>query len=208
MPLDENSLREVFQRFSFVEPDGQQYMPMNFVLSALYSLGLNPSYSDVAKTCGFLNNDNSSKFRWEAFECISHLLDGTRVNAQLLEQCFFKFDPSKTGKITVQELRFILQNKGESLSDTEINDFLEDCKDESCVDYQELIRKLCNIKAQSTAPRDTAPDLDAPDSSTASPVVEDSKSVQSEKPADLNSTRESSIPQVPKKVKRRKCFCC
>lgn len=110
---------------------------------ALGAAGVCPSIEDLQealKDVGPAGGD---------FDCFLRLLEqfkSTKPTPQALEPLFKVVDPSKTGKVEVSSLRFLLINFNEKLSDEEAGEFLEQLElKEGQADIKDVCNKLAKL---------------------------------------------------------------
>eukprot|EP00758_Cryptobia_borreli_P008047 Tbor_TRINITY_DN5353_c0_g4::TRINITY_DN5353_c0_g4_i1::g.4485::m.4485/K02183/CALM; calmodulin len=141
--LGREYLRRVFLSY---DREGDEEMSVKDLPTALRVCGMAPTEEEMANLVSSADPEKKGNISFSTFlDVISQCFYNYR-NADDLRNAFNTFDPNCTGVITATDLRIILANYGDKMTDTEINTFFEEFKMEMDTDgnmvYEDLIPKL------------------------------------------------------------------
>ncbi|CDJ42870.1 calmodulin, putative [Eimeria tenella] len=138
--------------FGIFDTDGDGYVTLEEFAKLFRSVGQSPSEATLRKIAEKFDPEGSGKLGLHTFLsiCESEFFEESMKEEKLLE-CFRVFDQDAIGKIKTTELRFILQQIGEPLSDDEADKFIEwalkvpeAVSDGGMINYDVLARELLN----------------------------------------------------------------
>ncbi|CAM4943515.1 unnamed protein product [Rotaria socialis] len=119
MPTAKEELPDFREAFSLFDDRGDDKIPKHLFGEVVRALGLNPNEAQIKGT----KDNNMTE---------EELIEGLKV-----------FDKEQNGSISSAELRHLLTNLGERLSDEEVEQLLAGFEDKNgLVNYEEWIRKL------------------------------------------------------------------
>ncbi|PQE21353.1 myosin regulatory light chain cdc4 protein [Rutstroemia sp. NJR-2017a BBW] len=130
--------REAFQLF---DKRGTQRVQLDQLGDLLRACGQNPTLNEIRE----LEKNVGSDFDFETFSKILNRPGGFRDPGEPEEYCrgFQVFDKNLTGYIGVGQLRYILTNLGEKMSDEEVDELLKAVDTSSGeINYTDLVRTI------------------------------------------------------------------
>ncbi|KAB8292510.1 hypothetical protein EYC80_008220 [Monilinia laxa] len=130
--------REAFQLF---DKRGTQRVQLDQLGDLLRACGQNPTLSEIRE----LEKNVGGEFDFETFSKILNRPGGFRDPGEPEEYCrgFQVFDKNLTGYIGVGQLRYILTNLGEKMSDEEVDELLKAVDTSSGeINYTDLVRTI------------------------------------------------------------------
>ncbi|KAK3082268.1 hypothetical protein LTS18_007824 [Coniosporium uncinatum] len=131
------------EAFALFDKRGNGRVALSSLGDLLRACGQNPTLAEIAdleKSCG-----GSGDFDFETFSRILNRPGGFREPGEVEEYCrgFQVFDKELSGFIGVGQLRYILTNLGEKMSDDEVDELLKAVDTSSGeINYTDLVRTI------------------------------------------------------------------
>ncbi|KAJ9635844.1 myosin II light chain [Coniosporium apollinis] len=132
------NFKEAFQLF---DKRGNGLVALDQLGDLLRACGQNPTLAEIAELEKSVGND----FDYETFSRVLNRKDGFRDHGLPEEYCrgFQVFDKDMTGFIGVGQLRYILTNLGEKMSDEEVDELLKMVDTSSGeINYLDFVQKI------------------------------------------------------------------
>ncbi|KAL8272474.1 hypothetical protein Esti_003597 [Eimeria stiedai] len=138
--------------FGIFDSDGDGYVTCEEFIKLFRSVGQSPSEATLKEIIENYDSEKTGKIGFHTFLqiCESPYFADT-IKEERLVECFRVFDEDALGKINVAELRFILQQLGEPLTDDEADRFVDwalkvpdAISDRGMLDYDVIARELMN----------------------------------------------------------------
>merc|ERR1711939_307153 len=133
---------EIRDAFALYDMRGTGAIPRESLGDLLRALGQNPTQAEVAD----LASQQPSDIDLHTFTQILNRPDGYKAAGHEEEfvRAFAVFDKDATGHIGVGELRYILTNLGEKLSDEEVDELLAMARvnPQGTIDYRLFVKEL------------------------------------------------------------------
>ncbi|KFY19006.1 hypothetical protein V491_04629 [Pseudogymnoascus sp. VKM F-3775] len=129
------------EAFALFDKRGNQRVALESLGDLLRACGQNPTLSEIRD----LEKNVGSDFDFETFSKILNRPGGFRDPGEPEEYCrgFQVFDKDMTGFIGVGQLRYILTNLGEKMSDEEVDELLKAVDTSSGeINYTDLVRTV------------------------------------------------------------------
>ncbi|CAG8960995.1 hypothetical protein HYFRA_00002534 [Hymenoscyphus fraxineus] len=129
------------EAFALFDKRGNQRVALDSLGDLLRACGQNPTLSEIRD----LEKNVGSDFDFETFSKILNRPGGFREPGEPEEYCrgFQVFDKDMTGFIGVGQLRYILTNLGEKMSDEEVDELLKAVDTSSGeINYTDLVRTI------------------------------------------------------------------
>ncbi|KAL2110044.1 hypothetical protein VUR80DRAFT_1651 [Thermomyces stellatus] len=129
------------EAFSLFDKRGTGRVPLESLGDLLRACGQNPTLSEIRD----LEKNVGGEFDFETFQRVLNRPGGFREPGEPEEYCrgFQVFDKDMTGHIGVGELKYILTNLGEKMSEEEVDELLKAVDTSSGqVNYIELVRTI------------------------------------------------------------------
>lgn len=136
-------IKRVFLGF---DKEGEEEINLQDLPNAIRLCGLAPTETEIQELMITADPDGSGKVGYEQFlSAVSACFYSFR-SADDLREAFRTFDPDSRGAITANDMRYILSNYGDTMTDAEINFFFEECKQELDTEgnlpYDDVIQRL------------------------------------------------------------------
>ncbi|ESO13161.1 hypothetical protein HELRODRAFT_159790 [Helobdella robusta] len=131
------------ETFSLFDNKGDGKIAVNQLGEVLRAMGQNPTEAEVKK-CSF-NKEPESRISFETFLPILVTISKNKEAPKVEDfiEGFRVFDKDQNGTIHSAELRHLLTNLGERLTDDEVNELLQGHEDaQGNVNYEEFIKKV------------------------------------------------------------------
>ncbi|KAB8224986.1 hypothetical protein BDV33DRAFT_164351 [Aspergillus novoparasiticus] len=129
------------EAFSLFDKRGSGKVSLESLGDLLRACGQNPTLAEIAE----LENSLGGDFDFESFVKVLNRPNGFRDPGEAEEYCrgFQVFDKDMTGFIGVGQLRYILTNLGEKMSDEEVDELLKAVDTSSGeINYTDLVRTI------------------------------------------------------------------
>ena len=143
MPTARDDAPDFREAFSLFDDRGDDKIPKNLFGEVVRALGLNPTEAQIKSTIQNLKHERISFEEFlPLYESLAKKKDNNMSEDELIEGLKV-FDKEQNGNISSAELRHLLTNLGERLSDDEVEQLLSGLEDKSGqIHYEEWIRKL------------------------------------------------------------------
>jgi len=136
---------EVKECFTLFDKDGDGKISCQELGTLIRSLGQNPTEAEVEEIAR--NTIKNSSFSVSDLQSVmSRFTSNPAEKAEEVREAFSVFDRDGTGSISVVELRHIMTNLGEKLTDQEVNDLIKeiDVDNDGQIMYADVVRLMCN----------------------------------------------------------------
>lgn len=139
---------KLYTRASFDDPNAE-FISTASLGDALRMCGHAPFECEVQEFIKQADPENTGRLNFDTFlDCI--FASFTRLHSvEELKEAFRAFDPELRGIVSVTDLRHILTNFGEKLTDAEMNEFVQEAQTETDSDglimYDGLISKFLPV---------------------------------------------------------------
>jgi myosin light chain 6 len=160
MPTARDDQPDVREAFSLFDDRGDDKIPKNLFGEVVRALGLNPTEGQIKSTIQNLKTDRISFEEFiPLYDSLAKKKDNNMSESELIEGKIFSkenlnnkisffsglkvFDKEQNGSVSSAELRHLLTNLGERLSDEEVEQLLSGFEDKNgLINYEDWIRKL------------------------------------------------------------------
>lgn len=135
------AFKEAFEIFD-LKGDGQISTEHTGLI--VRAVGQNPTEAEVEVYKGRLDPSKKGSFDWDTFiNFLDEIWNDADISAQITE-AFHVFDEDGSGAISAVELKHVMTNLGEKLTDKEIDDiFCEgDVDGDGQIDYDEFMKMM------------------------------------------------------------------
>lgn len=142
--VSEEELDDIKERFEIFDKKGDHKVDCCQIIDVLRACGLNPLQHDVDKIC----KDSSlegKRVDLETFCAVYEQIANAPGQATFedMMEAFKTFDRDQTGVISAAELRQLLVNLGDTLTEDQADTIVIPHEDQKgCVGYQQLIKTL------------------------------------------------------------------
>ncbi|XP_025115371.1 calmodulin-A-like isoform X1 [Pomacea canaliculata] len=141
-----SQIRELREAFRLFDKDGDGSISTEELGTVMRNLGQFPSVEELNTMLKEIDIDGDGTFSFEEFVQVMANMGGLNENSaedeeEELRQAFRVFDKSGCGYITPSDLRAVLQNIGENLTEEEIDEMIAevDIDGDGRIDFEEFI---------------------------------------------------------------------
>ncbi|KAJ3006795.1 UNVERIFIED_CONTAM: hypothetical protein HDU68_003885, partial [Siphonaria sp. JEL0065] len=142
--LTADQIAEFREAFSLFDKDGDGTITTKELGTVMRSLGQNPTDGELQDMINEVDGDGNGNIDFEEFiTMMARKLKDSDAEAEIRE-AFRVFDKDGVGFITVGQLRQVMQNLGENLTEQEINEmFCEaDIDGDGKIDFEEFVSMM------------------------------------------------------------------
>lgn len=142
--LRQDQINEIKECFTLYDRDGDGKISCQELGTVIRSLGQNPTEAEVDEIIRNVIRNQSFALA-ELYQVMSRFLTDTRNKQEEIREAFRVFDRDGTGMISAAELRHVMTNIGEKLSDQEVDEMIReiDVDRDGQVKYEEMVRLMC-----------------------------------------------------------------
>jgi len=142
--LTEEQIAEFREAFSLFDKDGDGTISTRELGTVMRSLGQNPTEAELQDMINEVDADGSGTIDFPEFLVMMARKMRDTDSEEELREAFRVFDKDGNGFISASELRRIMTNLGEKLSDAEVDEMIReaDSTGDGQIDYDEFVLKL------------------------------------------------------------------
>ena len=120
--LSEQEICELREAFNIFDDNSDGNINKNKLHLLLLSLKQKPTENDYKNVLGSLGLDKKKKINFDQFLLIfAKLTQNTKINEErYLKKLFDNMDRNNNGRISIHEIRYIVRNSNENISEEEI----------------------------------------------------------------------------------------
>lgn len=146
--LKDEQIQEFREAFSLFDKDGDGTITTLELGTVMKSLGQNPCESDLQDMINEVDVDGNGTIDFTEFLDMMTKHMKETDNEQELREAFKVFDTDGSGKISSGELKKVMHNLGEKLTDEEIAEMIReaDADGDGEVDYNEFVKMMSTGK--------------------------------------------------------------
>merc|ERR1712072_802649 len=140
--LTEEQIAEFKEAFSLFDKDGDGTITTKELGTVMRSLGQNPTEAELQDMINEVDADGNGVIDFPEFlSLVSRKMKDTDTEEELVE-AFRVFDRDGSGSISAAELRHVMTNLGEKITDEEMDEMLREAVVDANgrLDYEELVR--------------------------------------------------------------------
>lgn len=142
--LSEETIREFKEAFALFDKDGDGTITSSELGAVMRSLGQQPTEAALKQMISEVDADGSGTIDFAEFlTLMSRKMKSADSQAEILE-AFKVFDKDGSGKISADELRQVMNNLGEKLSDEEVSEMIReaDTNGDGEIDVKEFVKMM------------------------------------------------------------------
>jgi len=143
--LSEEEIAEFKEAFSLFDKDGDNTITTAELGTVMRSLGQEPTESELNDMINEVDANGNGTIDFEEFlEMMARKMKETDT-AEEIRQAFRVFDKDGNGFISSAELRHVMTNLGERLTDEEVEEMIReaDCDGDGQINYEEFVQMMC-----------------------------------------------------------------
>ena len=142
--------KEIFSTFSTPDKYGRESIPAKEIETVLLCVGVTPTKDDLSEIVGDLGIDDNKdgKITIDEFLTIMEKRMKQGSKEEKLQETFRIFDKNENGYISRTELRNIMINLGERMTDKEIEDMIKVADDENNNDGKITYEQFLKVTEQ------------------------------------------------------------
>ncbi|KAJ7329337.1 hypothetical protein JRQ81_015511 [Phrynocephalus forsythii] len=142
--LTEEQLAEYKEAFSLFDKDGDGRITTAELGTVLRSLGHNPTEGELHSLISAVDTNHSGTVDFPEFLSVVAKMAKACDSEEEIREAFRVFDKDGNGYISVAELRHVMTNLGEKLSDEEVDEMIKeaDMDGDGRVNYEEFVRVM------------------------------------------------------------------
>lgn len=143
-PLTEDQIAEFREAFSLFDRDGDGSITTKELATVIRSLGQNPTEAEIQDMINEVDTDGNGTIDFGEFlDLMAHKIKDLDSDEELRE-AFKVFDKDQNGYISAAELRHVMINLGEKLTEEEVELMIKeaDTDGDGQVNYEEFVRMM------------------------------------------------------------------
>lgn len=142
--LTEEQIAEFKEAFLIFDKDGDGSISMRELGTVMRSLGQTPTEQDLKKFIDDIDEDGSGTIDFKEFLNLMAKSIQNKDSESVFIDAFKVFDMNGNGTISATELKYVLANTGEKLTEEEIEEIIRetDTDGDGFIDFKEFIRIL------------------------------------------------------------------
>jgi len=143
--LTKEEIAEFREAFSLFDKDGDNTITTKELGTVMRSLGQEPTEQELSDMIGEVDVNGNGTIDFEEFlEMMARKMRETDT-AEEIRQAFRVFDKDGNGYISSAELRHVMVNLGERLTDEEVEEMIReaDCDGDGQINYEEFVTMMC-----------------------------------------------------------------
>ncbi|KAH9754005.1 hypothetical protein WN944_007196 [Citrus x changshan-huyou] len=142
--LPEDQIAEFQEAFSLLDKDGDGCITFEELASAIKSLDQNPTEEEIRNMINEVDLDGNGTIEFLEFLKLMATKMKENEAQEELKEAFKVFDKDQDGYISPNELRHVMMNLGEKLTDEELEQMIleADSDGDGQVNYEEFARMM------------------------------------------------------------------
>jgi len=142
--LSEEQIAEFKEAFSLFDKDGDGMITTRELGTVMRSLGQNPTEAELADMINEVDTDGSGTIDFPEFLNMMARKMKDSDNEDEIREAFKVFDKDGNGYISAAELRHVMTNLGEKLTDEEVDEMIQeaDIDGDGQINYDEFVKMM------------------------------------------------------------------
>ncbi|KAM0786841.1 hypothetical protein ACM66B_002268 [Microbotryomycetes sp. NB124-2] len=144
--LSETQISEFREAFSLFDKDGDGTITTRELGTVMRSLGQNPTEAELADMINEVDADGNGQIDFPEFLTMMARKMKDTDSEEEIREAFKVFDKDGNGFISSAELRHVMTNLGEKLSENEVAEMIReaDVDGDGQIDYNEFVKMMVN----------------------------------------------------------------
>lgn len=143
--LTDTQLKDLQETFSLFDANGNGYITTQELAQAMRQLGQNPTNKEIKEMIAKVDANNDGKLNFEEFK--SMMVEKMKLPADTekeMKDAFRMFDRDGNGFVSAAELKHIMTNLGEKLSEEEVEIMIHevDIDGDGQLNYEEFVKMM------------------------------------------------------------------
>ena len=140
--LTQEQIAEFQEAFSLFDKDKTGTIPTKELGTVLRSLGQNPTEEELQETINEIDADGSGDVDFSEFLTMMARKMKDTDSEEEIKEAFKVFDKDGNGFISAAELRHVMTNLGEKLTDEEVDEMIReaDVDGDGQINYEEFVK--------------------------------------------------------------------
>ncbi|GMY05323.1 calmodulin-7 isoform X2 [Fagus crenata] len=146
----EDQISEFKEAFSLFDKDGDDCITTKELGTVMRSLGQNPTEAELQDMVNEVDVDGSGTIEFSEFLSLMARKMKDSDSEEQLKEAFRVFDKDQDGFISAIELRNVLTNLGEKLTDDEVDEMIReaDADGDGQINYEEFVKVMMTKRRQ------------------------------------------------------------
>ncbi|XP_078173050.1 calmodulin-like [Carex rostrata] len=142
--LTQEQIAEYKEAFSLFDKDNDGCITMHELRTVIKQLGQNPTEEDVQEMIREVDADGNGTVEFNEFLALMERKLKETDSDDELREAFRVFDKDNDGFISSSELRSVLMNLGENITDEDVDEMIKeaDVNGDGQVDYAEFVKMM------------------------------------------------------------------
>ncbi|CAK9268471.1 unnamed protein product [Sphagnum jensenii] len=142
--LNEEQIAEFKEAFSLFDKDGDGSITTKELGTVMRSLGQNPTEAELQDMINEVDADGSGTIDFPEFLNLMARKMKDTDSEEELKEAFRVFDKDQNGFISAAELRHVMTNLGEKLTDDEVDEMIReaDVDGDGQINYEEFVKMM------------------------------------------------------------------
>ncbi|XP_011413059.3 calmodulin-like [Crassostrea angulata] len=144
--LTEDKIEEYREAFRLFDKDGNGSITTDELITILKNLGQNPTDAEISEIVGEVDADGNGNIDFPEFLLLMSKREKDEETDDDLLEAFRVFDRDGDGHISTTELRMVMLNLGEKMSEEEVEHMIEEADEDGDgqVNYEEFVKMMTN----------------------------------------------------------------
>eukprot|EP00825_Cyclidium_porcatum_P049158 TRINITY_DN842_c0_g2_i1.p2 TRINITY_DN842_c0_g2~~TRINITY_DN842_c0_g2_i1.p2 ORF type:complete len:170 (-),score=61.92 TRINITY_DN842_c0_g2_i1:225-734(-) len=124
--LTEEQKQEIKEAFDLFDTDGTGYIDAKELKVAMRALGFEPKKEEIKKMIADVDKEGRGVIEYQDFQDLMTVKMAERDPREEILKAFKLFDDDNTGKISLKNLKRVARELGETMSDEEIQEMIDE----------------------------------------------------------------------------------